>query len=163
MVSDLVRDFGLLTLGSRLKRIGDQLQADAQRIADAQGLALPVAHYPYLAALDRDGPLTIGDLAVALGVSQPGVTRTIGLLARQELVKVSKEVADQRRKIVALSQQGQQLVALSKREIWPRIEAGVADLCADLSGPLLVQLAAIEQGLVDVPLYQRAARQFPSE
>lgn len=160
MVGDLVRDFGFLTLGSRMKRIGERLQADAQKILDSYGVALPVAHYPYLAAIDRDGPLTIGELAVAVGVSQPGVTRSIGQLAKQGLVKVRSEKADQRRRVVVLAEDGQRLLDLSKREIWPRIEAGVADLCAGLDGPLLGQLTEIEQGLSQTPLKQRADKRI---
>ncbi|TJW60583.1 MAG: hypothetical protein E5V29_29115, partial [Mesorhizobium sp.] len=48
-----------------------------------------------------------------------------------------------------------QLVDIAKREVWPRIEGAVQDLCADLSGPLLEQLAAIEDGLDAAPLHRR--------
>lgn len=158
MVGDLVRDFGFLTLGSRMKRIAERLQADSQKILESYELSLPVAHYPYLAALDREGPLTIGELAVAVGVSQPGVTRSVGQLAKQGLVKVRSEKADQRRRVVVLADEGRRVLDLSKREIWPRIEAGVADLCAELDGPLLGQLAEIEQGLGQKSLKQRAEK-----
>ncbi|TIS34569.1 MAG: transcriptional regulator, partial [Mesorhizobium sp.] len=40
--------------------------------------------------------------------------------------------------------------------VWPRIEGAVAELCADLSGPLLGQLAAIEDRLAATPLDRRA-------
>jgi hypothetical protein len=39
--------------------------------------------------------------------------------------------------------------------VWPRIRAAVADLCGDLDGPLLEQLAAIEDGLAAAPLDRR--------
>ena len=39
----------------------------------------------------------------------------------------------------------------AKRDVWPRIQEAVADLCADLDGPLLEQLAAIEDGLAAAP------------
>jgi DNA-binding MarR family transcriptional regulator len=158
MAGDLVRDFGFLTLGTRMKRIGDRLQADAQKIVESFGLPFQVAHYAYLAAIDRDGPLTIGELAVTLGVSQPGVTRTVGLLVKQGLLKVRTEKADQRRRVVVLALEGERILALSKSEIWPRIEAGVADLCEALEGPLLVQLTTMEIGLSEQPLKRRADR-----
>ena len=40
---------------------------------------------------------------------------------------------------------------------WPRVEAAVRDLCGDLSGPLLQQLDAIEDGLISTPLPRRAS------
>jgi len=51
--------------------------------------------------------------------------------------------------------QGQRLVDEAKEAIWPRIEAAVADLCGKLDGPLLDQLAAIEDGLAALPLNRR--------
>jgi len=56
---------------------------------------------------------------------------------------------------IALRGKGQLLVDTAKREVWPRIEAAVSDLCGDLSGPLLAQLAAIEDGLAALPLDRR--------
>jgi hypothetical protein len=44
---------------------------------------------------------------------------------------------------------------MAERQVWPRIENAVADLCGQLSGPLLDQLIAIEDGLADKPLDRR--------
>ena len=37
MVEDVVRHFGYLTLGTRLKRVGERLQSDTQKMIDAHG------------------------------------------------------------------------------------------------------------------------------
>jgi DNA-binding MarR family transcriptional regulator len=158
MVEDVDRTFGFLTLGSRLKRIGERLQADTQRIIDDAGANLQPGQFPFLASIDRLGPLTIGELAEAVGITQPGATRTVGQLARLGLVTVRQAQKDQRRRIVTLTKKGAELVAWSKREVWPRIETAVSDLCGNLSGPLLEQLAAIEDGLAEMPLDRRPAK-----
>ena len=158
MVEDIVREYGFLTLGSRLRRIGERLQADTQRIMDASGVTLQASQYPFLGALDRLGPLTIGELADAVGITQPGATRTLAQLVKLGMVKARQAPQDQRRRIISLTAKGQALVDLSKREVWPRIEDAVADLCGSLSGPLLDQLAAIEDGLAAKPLDRRGKR-----
>ncbi len=155
MVEDVVRAFGFLPLGSRLKRIGERLQADTQRIMDEMGVALQAGQYPFLASLDRLGPLTIGELAEAVGITQPGATRVVSQLTTLGLVKARQGTKDQRRRIISLTRKGQELVAEAKREVWPRIENAVADLCGGLSGPLLQQLDAIEDGLDALPLARR--------
>jgi DNA-binding MarR family transcriptional regulator/ribosomal protein S18 acetylase RimI-like enzyme len=155
MVDDIVRNFGFLTLGTRLKRIGEALQSDTQRIVNAFGLKVQPSQYPLLAAIDREGPLTIGELSAAIGISQPGVTRAAGLLAGQGLVRIGPSPNDQRQRIATLTDEGRSLVEFSKRNVWPRIEAAVRDLCSGLSGPLLDQLTRIEQGLVAAPLSSR--------
>jgi DNA-binding MarR family transcriptional regulator len=155
MKEDIVRQLGYLTLGTRLKRISERIQADTQRILDANELAIPAAQFPFLAAIDRLGPQTISELSRAVGVSQPGVTRTVLQLEKAKLVTVSPSNDDQRRKTVNLTAQGKRLVAAGKRAVWPTIERAVRDLCHDLTGPLLNQLAAIEDGLVTQPLHRR--------
>ena len=158
MVEDVVRTFGFLTLGTRMRRIGERLQADTQKIMDERGRSLQASQYPFLAALDRLGPLTVGELAHAIGITQPGATRTVGQLVELGMLESATAPDDQRRRIVSLTKEGQRLVADAKRDVWPRIREAVADLCADLDGPLLDQLAAIEDGLDIASLDHRVAK-----
>ncbi|TAV48719.1 MarR family transcriptional regulator [Rhizobium leguminosarum] len=157
MVEDVVRTLGFLCMGSRLRRIGERLQADTQQVIDEAGLGIQAGQYPFLAAIDRSGPLTIGELAQAVGITQPGATRTTGQLLELGYVDMQPAPDDQRRRLVSLTDKGQDLVDHSKKVIWPRIAAAVADLCGDLDGPILEQLAAIEDGLAAVPLARRNA------
>jgi DNA-binding MarR family transcriptional regulator len=155
MVEDIVRNFGLLTLGSRMKRIGERLQGDTQKIMDEIGVPLQVSQNSLLAALDRLGPLSIGEIAEALGVSQPGVTRAVAQLAKAGMVKTKPGPGDQRRRVIALTRKGRQRIDEDKRTLWPRIEAAVNDLCGDFGGALLDHLAAVEEGLAEMPLDRR--------
>lgn len=156
-MEDVIRNLGFLCLGSRLKRVGERLQADTQQIMDEVGVGIASGQYPLLAALDRLGPLSVGDLAEALGVSQPGVTRSLSQLALLDLVQIQSIPGDQRRKAASLSTKGERLIAQAKAEVWPRIENAVIDLCGGLGGPLLAQLAAIEDGLAERPLSRRGS------
>lgn len=156
MSGDLVRDFGYLTLGSRFKRIGERMQADVQRLTAARGVELHGALWTMLGAIDRDGPLTVGELAQSLGIAQPGVTRSLAQLEARGLVRPLRSDTDQRVKRVALTEQGQTLVDHAKREIWPLVTRAVADICDGLDGPILEQLALIEDALARQPLDQRA-------
>jgi len=155
MARDFVRDLGLLTLGSRMKRIGERLQSDATRIAAARGATAQASQYPFLGALDARGELTIGELAAALGITQPGVTHAVGELSRQGLVKGRPGRADQRQRIISLTAKGRAEVALAKRAVWPAVAASVEDLCRDFAAPLLDHLATIEAGLAEKPLDAR--------
>lgn len=158
MADDIVREFGYLCLGSRFRRIGERLQADTQQIIQSFGAEIQAGQYPFLAAIDRSGPLTIGELAEAVGITQPGATRTLAQLADLGLVEARASDGDQRRKLVSLTDAGRALVDRSKSEIWPSIERAVRDLCGDLHGPLLDQLAGIEDGLAIAPLARRTTK-----
>lgn len=157
MIEDVVRELGHLSLGTRLKRIGETLQAQTQAVLAAHGFEQPAAWFPLLAALDRLGPLSVGELSQAVGVSQPVVTRSLKGLEDEGLVSSEASEEDRRVRRIGLSGRGQKLVERSQREAWPAIEAAVAQACAGLQGDLLSQLAALEDALVEAPLMQRVA------
>ena len=155
MIEDVVRELGHLSLGTRLKRIGETLQAQTQVVLAARGFDQPAAWFPLLAALDRLGALSIGELSQAVGVSQPVVTRSLRGLEDEGLVASEASEQDRRVRRVALSGKGRDLVERSQREAWPAIEAAVAETCAGLEGDLLSQLSMLEDALVARPLQLR--------
>lgn len=156
MAEDVVRALGYLCLGTRLRRIGEQVQADSQRIMDSLDVPLQAGQYPLLAAISRLGPLSVGELAEALGVTQPGVTRAAGLLTRAGYLKARKGRDDQRIRRLSLTEAGEALIARSSAEIWPVIEAAVRDVCDGLEGRLIDQLDGLEDALREKPLHRRA-------
>jgi len=155
VVEDVVKELGHLSLGTRLKRIGETLQAQTQAVLAAHGFEQPAAYFPLLAALDRLGPLSVGELSQAVGVSQPVITRSLRGLDDDGLVESETAEEDRRVRRVALSRKGRGLVQRAQREAWPAIAAGVAQACAGLQGDLLAQLAALEDALAQTPLLQR--------
>lgn len=157
MTQDVVKALGFLTLGTRFKRIGDALQAQAHAVLAAGGMDMPASHFPLLAALDRLGPLSVGELGQAVGVSQPVVSRSLRSLEAAGLVQSDVGSDDRRVRRIQLSRPGRQLVQRAQRDTWPAIEAAVAEACAPLRGPLLEQLEALEAQLAQAPLLQRAA------
>jgi len=159
MMRDIVKELGYLTLGTRLKRLGERLQSQTQVLLDAAGTDLPASYFPLLAALERLGPANVGDLTEAVGISQPGITRALEKLQAAGWVRSVQSVADRRVRSVELSKTGRQLVSRSKRDAWPVIEAAVADACEGRAQTLLTALAALEAALDAAPLSVRAERQ----
>lgn len=159
-MNDIVRELGLLCLGTRLRRIGERMQSDVQQVIDDLELPVQASSYPILAALDQYGPLGVGELAETVGVAQPGMTRSVNRLLADGLVEILPAGRDQRRRTVALSEAGRSLVARSRREIWPEIEGGVADLCGPDGGALLQILDALEARAADRPLHSRLRRRL---
>lgn len=157
MSGDLVAELGHLFLGTRLKRLAERMQAEVQKIAADAGLPIQPSQYPLLAVIEREGSMTVGQIAETLGISQPGVTRNIAKLVELGLVETAREGRDQRQKSLSLSDAGKAAMEVSKREVWPRIDMAVAAMCEPLSGPLLGQISAIERALDERPLDRRAA------
>lgn len=159
---DIVKELGFLTLGTRFKRIGDLLQAQTQELLLKNGMELPAAHYPLLAALDQLGPLGVSELSRAVGVSQPVVSRSLLGLVESGLVESKSVTNDQRVRRIQLSRKGRERVKYAKETVWPLIEAAVAQACEPLNGSLLEQLATLEIALERVSLQQRASEFEPA-
>lgn len=158
MVEDVVKELRYLTLGTRLKRLGERLQAQTQVLLEYADVDLPASQFPLLAALERLGAMNVGELTEAMGSSQPGVTRLLDKLETEGLVRSTQLADDRRVRTIALTKSGRQLVSRSQRTVWPMIEAAVADACAGSAQPLLSALAALEEALAAAPLCIRAKR-----
>ena len=155
---DIVRDKGYLTLGSRFRRLGERLQAEVQQLAHDVGIDVPSSLFTTLDALDAQGHLTIGELALTLGISQPGATRIVNQLRSLGLIESQAPEKDRRVRRIALTRKSKVLVQKAKAGLWPRVEKVVAQICTPLEGNLLEMLAAIEAALDEKSLLQRAAK-----
>jgi DNA-binding MarR family transcriptional regulator len=158
MVQDVVKELGYLTLGTRLKRLGERLQAQTQVLLEQADIDLPASHFPLLAALERLGASSVGELTEALGISQPGVTRLLDKLEAEGFVRSTQLAGDRRVRTIDLTKSGRQLISRSKHAVWPMIEAAVADACVGPARPLLALLTALEEALAQAPLSTRAER-----
>lgn len=163
MTQDLVRSYGYLTLGTRLKRLGERLQDDVVALSAAEGFDVPAGLFPILAAVAEHGDVTIGELAPLVGVSQPAVTRGVLGLVDRGLVAVERRSADQRLKTVTVTPAGAALVRRAKRVLWPAIADAVRDLTRDADDALLRHLDAFEDKFAVRSLGERAADRLRAE
>jgi len=156
---DVIADLGPAFLGSRLKRLAERMQAGAMRVIADAGLPLQSGHMTVLAAL-RGGAMTVGQLAEAIGISQPAVTRSVGQLATLGML-ADAHATDQRTRLVELTPAGHAAAAQAATDLWPRIGMAAEELMAGLSGSFLSQIAAIERALDQASIADRAAQAQP--
>lgn len=159
MSNDIVKKYGYLSLGTRLRRIGERLQGDVQELIDHHGISVQAHHYPLLYALDDDGPLEIGQLARTLGVSQPGVTRSVAQLTKLGYVAVFSSDTDKRVRKVDLTEQGRDIMTIGRREIAPRVTSALENIFRDQTADLLPLLDHLESALAKSSLKDNANEQ----
>ncbi|KCZ92823.1 MarR family transcriptional regulator [Hyphomonas johnsonii MHS-2] len=153
---DILQDLGYLALGSRLKRLAERLQADATQVFEQNCFVTQPSHFPLLAALDRYGPLTVGEAVAALGVSQPAVTRSLLGLIDLGLAETTVSETDRRQKSISLTPDGIAAIARMKRDVWPHVARAAEELAAGPDAGLLDQLARVEAALDERSLSERA-------
>jgi DNA-binding MarR family transcriptional regulator len=146
-----------LFLGSRLKRLAEQMQADTGAFNQRAGLAVPPGLFAVLAAIEERGPQMVGGLAEALGVSQPAMTKSVAKLASAGLLEARRGDADKRQLVVTLTQAGRAALEEGRASVWPLVDAAVRDVTSNLSGSFIEQLEEIERRLEARSLSDRAA------
>lgn len=158
-MADVVAQMGPAFLGTRLKRLGERMQAGAGLVTASAGLALQPGHMAVLAAM-RGAPLSVGQLAEACGTSQPGVTRTLGQLRDLGMIE-EVQSPDQRSRVVTLSPKGREAAAVLMREVWPRVGMAAQQILDRLDGDFLAALAEMERALSEASIGERGLRAAP--
>lgn len=155
MIEDFVRSNGYLTLGTRLKRLGERMQNDVADISTELGMPTSAGLWTALGAVVQNGSLTIGGLAEALGVSQPAATKLTARLVQSGLIELMQDSTDKRTRTLVARPTGTSLVETGQKRFWPAVEAAVRDLCGDASTSLIDKLDAIEADLSVMSLAER--------
>ena len=99
--------------------------------AACEGLDLTPAQIHILLWLGNDGPMTMGDLARAVAVTEKTITGVVDRLERDLLVQRERDPADRRVVHVRLAPRGAAL--------YRRMDQGIASKLAKLLGMLEVQ------------------------
>lgn len=159
--TDLLTEYAYHFLGSRLKRLAEQMQADVAGLGYRLGVTTQPGQYPVLAVLARDGARTIGQIAEALAISQPVVTNSVKRLREAGMVEITPGVADRRERLVRLSPAGAHIVDYSQAVIWPVVGDAVREVVESVSPAFLAELALIERRLAERPLSARALAHVP--
>lgn len=159
MQDDILAEVGHVFLGSRLKRLAERLQIDAGKIVRSQGFDFQPSQFALLAAIDRNGPLTVGQAVEAMGLSQPAITRSMTGLVDLGYVATVQSQTDRRQKTMQFTARGAEEFNRARTAIWPGMDAAISALCAGLSGTLLDQVAQLEGKLANMPLDHRFRQQ----
>lgn len=107
--TDYPRSQGSAAIGARLRRLSDRLDRETGAVYVAAGVRFEQRWFGLLNQLRINGPMSVGDIATALGVTHVAVSQTRAALLRKKLVVVTADPADARRNVLRLSAAGQRL------------------------------------------------------
>ena len=108
----------LLVASSRLVRLA----------AQESGNRTPSAVWRALGVLETEGPMRVGELAAAVRVTQPGMTRALGQMVEEELVSRIADTADSRAWLIRITERGVAAVQAYRVEIGAALEPYFRDL-----------------------------------
>jgi MarR family transcriptional regulator, organic hydroperoxide resistance regulator len=150
---DYVREAGPAAIGARLRRLSNEVDGDARRLYAEFGVVFEQRWLGLLDLLSRHGPLTVGELAGALGISHPSVSQSRQSLARAGLIAWERDGQDQRRRKLRLTEEGSALVA-RLAPLWQALDEAAKEIDRE-AGSAVAALERLEGVLRARSVYDR--------
>jgi DNA-binding MarR family transcriptional regulator len=131
-------------LPARLRLVVTRL---ARRLRQHGETAASPTQLAALATIERDGPLTLGDLAAVERVQPPTITAAVGRLEARGLVRRGTDLRDRRVARVEITPPGRRLLEQSRSRKTAYLEARLAALTSDERDTLERAAAILERVL----------------
>ena len=149
-------ELGTRGLGTLMRHVLELLDGDVARVYADLGVPDYRPRYsPVVRALVADGPLSIRDLASAIGVTHSAASQTAAQMARHGLLTMERG-ADARQRIARLTARARALLPLIEAE-WAATDRAAAELEAELPAALTQVLQAAERAVLSRPMRRRIA------
>jgi DNA-binding MarR family transcriptional regulator len=152
---DYSRGVGAAALGARIRRLSERLDRETAQIYAALGVRFEQRWFGVLNQIVINGPMTVGEIAEALGVTHVSVSQARRALENEGLVQTTNDETDARRRLLSLTPQGDILVA-SLAPLWKALSESAEELDAE-AGHLIGLLDRLEDALDARPWSDRVA------
>jgi DNA-binding MarR family transcriptional regulator len=157
---DFLRELEFLGVTARLKRLSDGLTASIKELYREAGVDIePSWHLVLLFLEERSATLT--EIAEALHLSQPAMTKMINRMVARGYLDVVRDVDDSRKKNIRLSARARERLPLFK-EIWAAGQAAVREILGS-DRAFLHHLERFESRVGERSLADRARARFVRE
>ncbi|MBC9933257.1 MarR family transcriptional regulator [Chitinophaga qingshengii] len=118
---------GILAISTRLQRLGELLRKDGLQIYKAHGIDFEPKWFPVVYSLHANEALSVVEIAQEIGYTHPSTISLLKELEAKKLVRSRKDKTDTRKRMISLTEKGQQLVT-EMQPVWELITAALTDL-----------------------------------
>ncbi len=162
MTEDLLSELGALALGSRLRRLSDQLMQDGILVYRDSRVEFEPKWFPVYAFLQHNGPSAVMTISRGLGISHASVNQVGREMMAVALVAAYKDRRDKRRRVLALTSLGKEKF-VSLEPVWKDISAALEGIINDAGIDFLAALEAMENSVARQGFRERySARRLDS-
>jgi DNA-binding MarR family transcriptional regulator/GNAT superfamily N-acetyltransferase len=119
-MTDFFDQIGPAALGSRLRRLSEQMTTQAAEVYALYHLPFEPRWFPVFYTVAQQAGLRVGEIAEQIGHTHAAVSQVVKELAKHDLVSVQRGAADLRHSVLTLTTKGQ--------ELWPSLQQQAADV-----------------------------------
>lgn len=156
MSDNYYEKLGQLVLGSRLRKLSERLMLEMGNIYKSRGIEFEPGWFHIMYLLSENEKMSITQISEMLQVSHPSVIQVVGVLEKRDIVKISIDSNDKRKRMVELSENGTSLLERIK-PVWNEIDQMMIAflLEGEYSRNILNAITEIENNLEAKPLSER--------
>jgi len=135
---------GPLMLGTRLKKIGENLTSQVGKICKDYKVDVETRWIPVISALYNKGELSVQSLADYLVITHPAVVQLTNQLLEKGFIKTEKFIADKRVTIISITKKGREKFELLK-PVLNEIEASINFLVSETGYDVMDVISKLEE------------------
>jgi len=137
---------GPLMLGTRLKKIGENLTSQVGKICKDYKVDVETRWIPVISALYNKGELSVQSLADYLVITHPAVVQLTNQLLEKGFIKTEKLIADKRDTIISITEKGREKFELLK-PVLNEIEASINFLVSETGYDVMDVISKLEESI----------------
>jgi DNA-binding MarR family transcriptional regulator len=156
MSDNYYEKLGQLILGSRLRKLSERLMLEMGNIYKSRNIEFEPGWFHIMYLLSENEKMSITQISEMLQVSHPSVIQVVGVLEKRDIVKISIDSSDKRKRMVELSDNGISLLERIK-PVWNEIDQMMITFLSEgeYSMNILNAITEIEKNLEAKPLSER--------
>lgn len=151
---DTVKQLGELALGSRLKRLSDEIMKDGKKIYAANKIDFEPKWFPVYYTISQSEPITVTAISEAIGFKHPSVSQLVKELEKNGLIESTANTKDARKRNLKLSKKGKELLP-GIESIWSDISNGLNEMIGQHTHNILCALEQCEDDFEQIPMFER--------
>ncbi|MEP2025377.1 MAG: bifunctional helix-turn-helix transcriptional regulator/GNAT family N-acetyltransferase [Reichenbachiella sp.] len=151
---DTVKQLGELALGSRLKRLSDEIMKDGKKIYAANKINFEPKWFPVYYTISQSQDITVTDIADAIGFKHPSVSQLVKELEKNNLIESTASTNDARKRNLKLSKKGLALYP-GIESIWSDISNALNEMISQHTHNILCALEQCEDDFEKIPMLER--------
>jgi DNA-binding MarR family transcriptional regulator len=151
---NFIKQLGEVAFGTRLRLLTDRFIQDGDKIYKTLNIDFEPRWFTMFYLLSKRSPLSITEITGELGYTQPAVTQIANILIKKGLIKIVKHKEDTRKKMLALSPKGEQMLPVLE-PIWKCFEDAIKDLFKSTGYDMIGIIETMEKALDEKDMYKR--------
>ncbi len=154
---DVFNHLGELALGSRLKRLSDQIMRDGSKVYRDNDVDFEPRWFPVFYTLSKKAPRGVTEIARDLGITHASVSQVVRELLKKDLVVAVKDQLDGRRRLLSLSDKGKALLP-DIQEVWNDVAVAIHRMINQHQTNIIDAIREVERSFEASSLHQRVAK-----